>query len=136
MKTWVWICRIALTEEPVSRQRKCYFNPASLAAAASTALYLPYQADETNHPLGSGVGVVSPGGTRLLEERRPFPLGGQRVSMKLTRASSYALYAVAYMVGQRQNKPVTSHHIAKARGIPEQFLLKVLKPLVSARVLH
>jgi Rrf2 family protein len=31
---------------------------------------------------------------------------------------------------------VASHHIAKARGIPERFLLKVLKPLVSARVLH
>jgi Rrf2 family protein len=30
---------------------------------------------------------------------------------------------------------VASHHIAAARGIPERFLLKVLKPLVSARVL-
>ncbi len=56
--------------------------------------------------------------------------------MKLTRASSYALHAVAYMAAQKQNKPVASHHIAKARGIPERFLLKVLKPLVSARVLH
>jgi Rrf2 family protein len=40
------------------------------------------------------------------------------------------------MASQKQNKPVASHHIAKARGIPERFLLKVLKPLVSARVLH
>ena len=56
--------------------------------------------------------------------------------MKLTRASSYALHAVVYMAAQKQNKPVASHHIAKARGIPERFLLKVLKPLVSARVLH
>src|SRR5205809_1102823 len=56
--------------------------------------------------------------------------------MKLTRASSYALHAVAYMAAQKNNKPVASHHIAKARGIPERFLLKVLKPLVSARVLH
>ena len=55
--------------------------------------------------------------------------------MKLTRASSYALHAVAYMAAQKNNKPVASHHIAKARGIPERFLLKVLKPLVSARVL-
>src|SRR6516225_3309213 len=56
--------------------------------------------------------------------------------MKLTRASSYALHAVAYMAGQKQqDKPVASHHIAQARGIPERFLLKVLKPLVSARVL-
>lgn len=56
--------------------------------------------------------------------------------MKLTRASSYALHAVAYMAAQKQqDKPVASHHIAHARGIPERFLLKVLKPLVSARVL-
>ncbi len=56
--------------------------------------------------------------------------------MKLTRASSYALHAVAHMAAQKpQDKPVASHHIAQARGIPERFLLKVLKPLVSARVL-
>ena len=55
--------------------------------------------------------------------------------MKLTRASSYALHAVAYMAIQKSDKPVASHHIAAARGIPERFLLKVLKPLVSARVL-
>jgi Rrf2 family protein len=55
--------------------------------------------------------------------------------MKMTRASSYALHAVAYMALQKSDKPVASHHIAAARGIPERFLLKVLKPLVSARVL-
>src|SRR5438128_4173354 len=57
--------------------------------------------------------------------------------MRLTRASSYALHAVVFMAAQKhQNKPVASHHIARARGVPERFLLKVLKPLVSARVLH
>src|SRR5436309_6843937 len=56
--------------------------------------------------------------------------------MKLTRASSYALHAVVFMAAQKHNKPVASHLIAKARGIPERFLLKVLKPLVAARVLH
>jgi Rrf2 family protein len=56
--------------------------------------------------------------------------------MKLTRASSYALHAVAFMAQQKQHdKPVASHNIAAARKIPERFLLKVLKPLVSARVL-
>ena len=56
--------------------------------------------------------------------------------MKLTRASSYALHAVAYMAQQKvQDKPTASHHIAAARNIPERFLLKLLKPLVSARVL-
>jgi Rrf2 family protein len=56
--------------------------------------------------------------------------------MKLTRASSYALHALAYMAAQKRDRPVASHHIAEARGIPERFLLKVLKPLVSARILH
>src|ERR1700694_5181243 len=56
--------------------------------------------------------------------------------MKLTRASCYAIHALVYMALQKQNKPVASHHVAKARGIPERFLLKVLKPLVSARILH
>jgi Rrf2 family protein len=39
------------------------------------------------------------------------------------------------MAAQKSNEPVASHIIAKERGIPERFLLKVLKPLVSARVL-
>src|SRR5437899_9685139 len=55
--------------------------------------------------------------------------------MRLTRASSYALHALVYMAGQKHNRPVPSHIVAHARGIPERFLLKVLKPLVSARVL-
>src|SRR5262245_42959285 len=57
--------------------------------------------------------------------------------MKLSRASSYALHAVTHMAAQKQPKqPVASHLMAKARGIPERFLLKVLRPLVSARLLH
>src|SRR5258708_24451691 len=55
--------------------------------------------------------------------------------MNLTRAASYALHAVAFMAAEKSPDPVASHNIAKARGIPERFLLKVLKPLVSARVL-
>jgi Rrf2 family protein len=56
--------------------------------------------------------------------------------MKLTRASSYAIHALVFMGAQRHSRPVASHTIALARGIPERFLLKVLKPLVAARVLH
>jgi Rrf2 family protein len=56
--------------------------------------------------------------------------------MKLTRASSYALHAVAFMAAQKEDRPIASHLIAQARGIPERFLLKVLKPLVSAQVLY
>ena len=58
--------------------------------------------------------------------------------MKLTRASSYALQAVAYMANQKKSKedhPIASHRIADERKIPERFLLKVLKPLVSAQIL-
>src|SRR6516162_7429518 len=56
--------------------------------------------------------------------------------MKLTRASSYAVHALVYMAAQKHNRPIASHVVAEARGIPERFLLKVLKPLVSARILH
>jgi Rrf2 family protein len=56
--------------------------------------------------------------------------------MKLSRASNYALQAVEYMAACPEGTLVASHHIARARGIPERFLLKVLKPLVSARVLR
>lgn len=56
--------------------------------------------------------------------------------MKLTRASSYALHAVVHMAQQKtQNVPVASHDIANERGIPMRFLLKVLKPLVTHRIL-
>jgi Rrf2 family protein len=40
------------------------------------------------------------------------------------------------MANQRKDHPTASHHIAQKRGIPERFLLKVLKPLVSARILY
>jgi Rrf2 family protein len=56
--------------------------------------------------------------------------------MKLTRASSYALHAVAHMAAVGEDRPLASHHIAGARGIPDRYLLKVLKPLVSARILR
>ena len=55
--------------------------------------------------------------------------------MKLTRAATYALHAVAYMAVQKKERPTASHIIAEKRHIPERFLLKVLKPLVSAQLL-
>src|SRR5262245_11613018 len=57
--------------------------------------------------------------------------------MKMTRASLYALHAVTYMAAQkdREGGSVASHVIAQDRGIPERFLLKVLKPLVAAQIL-
>lgn len=56
--------------------------------------------------------------------------------MELTRATRYAIAAVSHIAQQRTDKPVPSHVIAEARGIPERFLLKVLKPLVSVGILH
>jgi Rrf2 family protein len=56
--------------------------------------------------------------------------------MKFTRATSYALHALVHMSAQKDNRPMPSHLVAQDRGIPERFLLKVLKPLVSAGVLH
>ncbi len=52
--------------------------------------------------------------------------------MKLTLASVYALHALAHMAEQKDDRPIASHKIAEAQGVPERFLLKVLKPLVTA----
>ena len=56
--------------------------------------------------------------------------------MKLSRASTYAVHALAYLAEQGEEHAVASHTIAKARGIPERFLLKVLKPLASGSILR
>lgn len=56
--------------------------------------------------------------------------------MKLTRASEYALHALTHLARQKPETAVPSHAMARAQGIPERFLLKVLKPLVSAGILR
>jgi Rrf2 family protein len=56
--------------------------------------------------------------------------------MRLTRATTYALQALTYMAQYRTTGPMPSHLAARARGVPERFLLKIFKPLVSARVLR
>jgi Rrf2 family protein len=56
--------------------------------------------------------------------------------MRLSRVAAYALQAVVYLAKQEDGAaPVTSHVIAEKRKVPERYLLKVLKPLVSAQVL-
>jgi Rrf2 family protein len=52
--------------------------------------------------------------------------------MKLTRASTYAVTALAYLAREKPEGPVAAHAIASAEGIPEKFLLKLLLPLVGA----
>lgn len=56
--------------------------------------------------------------------------------MKLSRASTYALHAVAHMAARDEDTPLASQKIAEIEGIPDRFLLKVLKPLVGAQVLR
>jgi Rrf2 family protein len=56
--------------------------------------------------------------------------------MRLTHASTYAVHALAHLAAVGDGAPVTSHAIAWARGIPEGFLLKVLRPLVSAQLVR
>jgi len=55
--------------------------------------------------------------------------------MRLTRASSYALHAMVHIAAKKPDTPLASHEIAQVHKIPERFLLKVLKPLVSAGLL-
>jgi Rrf2 family protein len=56
--------------------------------------------------------------------------------MKLSQASRYAVYAVGYLAGKGEGILVPSHHIAEACKLPVGFLLKVLKPMVDARLLQ
>jgi len=57
--------------------------------------------------------------------------------MKLTRASSYALAALAYLAREKPDAPVASHDMAtRANGIPKKFLLKILRPLASVGILR
>jgi Rrf2 family protein len=57
--------------------------------------------------------------------------------MKLTRASAYALKALAYLARQKPGEPVPSHVMAAAsRGIPKLFLLKCLLRATAAGLLR
>ena len=55
--------------------------------------------------------------------------------MNMTRATSYTVHALVHMARQKGDQPQASHLTAKERGIPEKFLLKLLKPLVSRGIL-
>jgi Rrf2 family protein len=57
------------------------------------------------------------------------------VAMKLSRASSYALHAVVYLAARKSDSLVGSQDIARLMGITENRLVRVLKSLVSTRIL-
>jgi Rrf2 family protein len=56
--------------------------------------------------------------------------------VKLTRAMNDALPALVNLAKAGREQPVASHLVAKPEGVPERFLLKILTPLVSARILY
>ena len=47
--------------------------------------------------------------------------------MRLSRATGYALHAFAYLAKQKDAAPVSTKVIAKATGIPDVFLLRVVR---------
>lgn len=52
--------------------------------------------------------------------------------MKISRASAYALHALMYMVRHATQLPVSCGAIARAEGIPNSYLTKVLQRLARA----
>ncbi|MCS7016224.1 MAG: Rrf2 family transcriptional regulator [Gemmatales bacterium] len=56
--------------------------------------------------------------------------------MRITRATTYAIYAMVDIAQHKAEGARASHVIAENYDIPERFLLKVLKPLVAAGLLH
>ena len=56
--------------------------------------------------------------------------------MRLTHTSTYAVHALAHLAAAGEKRLVLSYDIARARGIPERFILKVLRPLVSSQLVR
>ena len=54
--------------------------------------------------------------------------------MKMTSAATYALQALTFLADTQGEPPVASHVIAGQCSLPEPFLLKILKSLVTARL--
>lgn len=52
--------------------------------------------------------------------------------MKVTKSTAYALHALMYMVRHSTQLPATTSTIAKAEGIPPDYLAKIFQKLVKA----
>ena len=52
--------------------------------------------------------------------------------MKIKKSAAYALHALMYMVRHKTQLPVTTRTIAKAEGIPADYLAKVFQKLKKA----
>jgi len=55
--------------------------------------------------------------------------------MKLSRASTYAFYGLAYIAAQEKDRFVPLSEIHAHRGVPEKHLAKIFQSLVRAGVL-
>ena len=53
--------------------------------------------------------------------------------MKVTKSAGYALHALMYMVRHSTQLPVTAVTVAKAEGIPPDYLAKIFQQLAKAR---
>ncbi|MHC4323036.1 MAG: Rrf2 family transcriptional regulator [Planctomycetota bacterium] len=53
--------------------------------------------------------------------------------MKVRKSVAYALHALTYMVRHNTQLPATTATIAKAEGIPPDYLAKIFQQLVKAR---
>ncbi len=53
--------------------------------------------------------------------------------MKVKKSVAYALHALLYMVRHSTQLPATTATIAKAEGIPHDYLAKIFQQLVKAR---
>jgi len=53
--------------------------------------------------------------------------------MKVTKSAGYALHALMYMVRHSTQLPVTAVTVAKAEGIPTDYLAKIFQQLAKAR---
>ncbi|OHB62029.1 MAG: hypothetical protein A2168_08380 [Planctomycetes bacterium RBG_13_50_24] len=53
--------------------------------------------------------------------------------MKVKKSAAYALHALMYMVRHSTQLPATTDIIAKAEGIPSNYLAKIFQQLVKAR---
>ncbi|HEV3417224.1 MAG TPA: Rrf2 family transcriptional regulator [Pirellulales bacterium] len=56
--------------------------------------------------------------------------------MKLSRTAGYALQATLQLAEAESNAPVPCSQLAAAGGMPERFLLQILRNLVTHGILH
>jgi Rrf2 family protein len=55
--------------------------------------------------------------------------------MKIKKSAAYALHALMYMVRHNTQLPATTATIAKAEGIPHNYLAKIFQKLVKTRLI-